>query len=201
MSLLFDRIARQLFAGCCSALALLSLDLPAAGQVKFSDLEGADVNAVIEFDQRVRRAGRTFPVRIQQKWKLSIRAENAIDLTVRSTARGPSGTRQAEPNTGTFTLDEPSRVRNRGGGDVLWTFAEETLTFTRTFPSGAFRAHFALANGPGGLTCTATGAFARERGKNDIQLDSPFGGGLITIVSARQAASTCKVLQAEQRRE
>jgi len=26
-----------------------------------------------------------------------------------------------------------------------------------------------------GLTCTATGAFARERGKNDIQLDSPFG--------------------------
>jgi hypothetical protein len=170
-------------------------------QVKFSDLEGAVIDAVIDRDQIVRRNGQTFPVTIEQNWKISVEVPNRVEVTVRSTARGPRGTRQAEPNTGTFTLDQPRGVRSRGGGEALWTFAEGTLTFTRTFQSGAYRSHFAFANAAEGLTCTATGAFARERGKEEIRLESPFGGGMVSIVSAKQTSSSCKVLQPRSRRE
>jgi hypothetical protein len=197
-----NRVSSLFLACCCSTLPLASVHtLRAAGEVNFSDLEGAVIEAVIDRDQIVRRGEQTFPVRIQQKWRISIHAENTIDLTVRSTARGPRGTRQAEPNTGTFILDHPRAVRTRGGGDAVWTFAGGTLTFTRTFPSGAFRSHFAFANGSEGLTCTASGAFARERGKEEIRLESPFGGGMVNIVSAKQTSSSCKVLQPRSRRE
>jgi len=140
-------------------------------------------------------------VRIQQNWKISVEAPNRVEVTVRSTARGPRGTRQAEPNTGMFTLDQPRGVRSRGGGEALWTFADGTLTFTRTFQSGAYRSHFAFANAAEGLACTATGAFARERGKEEIRLESPFGGGMVGIVSAKQTSSSCKVRQPRSRRE
>jgi hypothetical protein len=201
MRLVVNRVFYHVLAGCCSALSLVSFSLPAAGEVKLSDLEGSVIEAVVDRDQIVRRGGQTFPVRIQQTWKISVDAENTIDVTIRSTAQGPRGTRRAEPNSGTFVLDKPQQVRSRGGGDALWTFAEGTLTFTRTFPSGAFRSHFAFANGPDGLTCTASGAFARERGKEEIKLESPFGGGLVSILSAKQASSSCKVLQPRSRRE
>jgi hypothetical protein len=118
------RIFHYLLAGCCSVPSLAGLSLHAAGEVKFSDLEGAVIEAVIDQDQIVRRGGQTVPVTIQQTWKISIDAENTIDVTMRSTARGPRGTRRAEPISGTFMLDKPQQVRSRGGGDALWSFAE-----------------------------------------------------------------------------
>jgi hypothetical protein len=201
MRSIVNRVNPLVITVCCSTLPLASFALPAAGQVQFSDLEGVVVEAVIDRDQTVRRGPQTFPVRIQQNWKIAIHAGNTIDLTVRSTARGPRGTREAEPNTGTFVLDRPRAVRSRGGGDALWTFSDATLTFTRTFQSGAFRSHFSFANGPDGLTCTAGASFARERGKDEIKLESPFGGGLVSILDAKQVASSCKVRQPRLRPE
>jgi hypothetical protein len=175
--------------------------MPAAAEVNFSDLEGAVIEAVIDRDQTVRRGAQTFPVHIQQNWTIVVNADKTIDTTMRATSRGPRGTRRAEPTSGGFMLDTPRAVKSRGGGEALWTFADETLTFTRTFLSGAFRSHFAFAKGPDGLACTANAAFARERGRDEVKLESPFGGGFVTIVSSKQTSSSCKVRQPRPGRE
>src|SRR5206468_1886406 len=131
--------------------------------------------------------------KIHQVWKISVGANKAIDVTMDSTARGPGGTRKAKQLVSSFDLDESRVVASRGGGEALWTFADGALTFVRTLPSGAYRVNIAFAHAADVPTCTVTGAFARENGRGPIQLISPFSGDRVTILSARQLASSCKV--------
>ena len=192
------RIHRAVAVAFWSIVGLATLTFPAFTQpVAFSELEGFAVEADIHRAQDVRREGKTAPVRIHQNWKFSIGAENSIALTVNTTAQTPKGTRKGEPNIGTFTLDEPRKVPSRGGGEAVWKFADGTLSFIRTFPSGAYRAHFAFARDSSGLTCNVTEAFAREDGSGEIRLESAVGGGQVTIVSAKQLPLTCKVSKKE----
>jgi hypothetical protein len=74
----------------------------------------------------------------------------------------------------------------------MWNFADGTLPFTRTFPFGTYRAHFALAPGPEGWTCTATEAFAQENGGRPIRLQSGFGTGELILTNAKQLSARCK---------
>src|SRR5262249_19632454 len=182
-------------AGAAWTLAYLVLSSHAARcqEIKFADLEGTTVATEITFDQMIRRDAMKFATKLTQVWKISPGENKAVDFTMDSTARGAFGTRKAKQLVGSFELDESRSVANRGGGDVLWTFADGTLTFVRTLPSGAYRMHIAFAHGPDGPTCTVTGAFARENGTGPIQLISPFNGDRITILSAKQVASSCKV--------
>jgi hypothetical protein len=173
-------------------LGLLALGPPAAAEgVELSDLDGVVVEADIHREQEVRRNGRTFSNRVHQRWKLSIDGKT-IEFTNQATNRGPRGTRKTRPNSATFTLDESREVGSRGGGEALWTFADGVLTFVRTFRSGAYRVKFAFARGSDGLTCAVDAAYAREDGR-PIRLRSPFGGGEVTIVDARQTSSSCRV--------
>ena len=158
-----------------------------------SDLEGLVIEADIHREQEVRRQGGTRLVRIHQNWKLSVDADKTLEFTLNTTSRGPGGgTRTAEPNFGSFKLDESREVTSRGGGEAVWKFADGTLTFIRTLPSGAFRVNYAFTRGPSGLTCTVTDAYARENGIGEIRMTSAFGGE-VTIISTKQLPSTCKV--------
>ena len=158
-----------------------------------SDLEGLVIEADIHREQEVRRQGGTRSVRIHQNWKLSVDADKTLEFTLNTTSRGPGGgTRTAEPNFGSFKLDESRKVTSRGGGEAVWKFADGTLTFIRTLPSGAFRVNYAFTRGPSGLTCTVTDAYARENGIGEIRMTSAFGGE-VTIISTKQLPSTCKV--------
>jgi hypothetical protein len=185
---------RLVAAACWPILGLATLTFPASAQpVAFSELEGLAIEADIHRAQDVRRQGKTAAVRIHQNWKFSMGPEKAIALNVNTTAQTPKGRRTGEPNIGTFTLDEPRKVPSRGGGEAVWKFADGTLSFIRTFPSGAYRAHFAFVRAPSGFTCSVTEGFARENGKGEIRLESAVGGGEITILSTKQLPSTCKV--------
>jgi hypothetical protein len=176
-------------------MGLLAGPLPAAAEgVELSDLDGVVVTAELHREQEVRRNRRTISVQVLHSWELSIEGMT-IAFTNRATNLGPRGTRKTKPNSGTFTLDETREVASRGGGDAAWTFANGTLTFIRTFHSGAYRLNFAFTRGPGGLACAATGAFAREEGGGPIRLASPFGRGEVVIVGARQLSSSCRVSQ------
>jgi hypothetical protein len=177
------------------SIFLCSLQLsPALAQpVTLPDLEGSTVQADVHREQTIRRQGNLRSVRIHQGWRIVIRPNNVIENTVDTTADTPRGTRKAPQNSGTFTLEEPRPVASRGGGEAVWKFANETLTFIRTFSSGAYRVHFAFARSPSGLTCTVSEAFARLDGRGEIKLQSAFGDGEVTIVSAKQVASSCKV--------
>ena len=182
-------------AAAAWALASIVVSAHAAHsqEVKLADVEGMTVATEITLDQLVEREGMKRSVKIHQVWKVSVGEKKAIDFTMDSTARGPGGTRKAKQIVASLDLDEPRQTASRGGGEALWTFADGALTFVRTLPSGAYRMHIAFARAPDGLTCTVTGAFARENGTGRIRLLSPFSGEWTTILSAKQVASSCKV--------
>jgi hypothetical protein len=178
-------------------MLLAFADAALSQPVTADDLEGLVVEAAIDRDQTVRRGGRTFPVKVHQRWKLTIDADKTVAFTMQPSAQTPRGRRTAKASSGMFTLEEAVEVRSRGGGEAVWTFADGTLTFLRTFPSGAYRVSFAFARAGDRLTCTADSAYARENGTGAIRLESPFGGGEVTIVRSRQVSSRCTVSEAD----
>jgi hypothetical protein len=171
-----------LFAFCNSAVC---------EPVTFSELAGFDITANIHRAQDIRRDGRSISMKVDQRWQISVNTDNTIATTVNTSFHTPQGTRKAPPNSGSFTLDDAREVRSRGGGKGAWAFADSTLTFTRTFPSGAFRVNLELSRNGDEIICTAKEAFAREGNKN-IVVESPFGGE-VTILSAKQLSSDCSI--------
>jgi ribosomal protein L36 len=166
--------------------------------VTMADLAGVSVEAEIARDQVVRREGRSFNVHLKQTWDIAVgEDQKAVTTKVGTTTTTPRGTRTARPNIGVFILGEPRQIPSRGGGSAMWEFADGTLTFTRTFPSGAFRAHFVFTRGPDGLACAATEAFARENGGRPIRLQSAFGDGEVVMISAKQVGARCRIVKAQ----
>jgi hypothetical protein len=178
-----------------AALCLGAQSAPISAQaVNWSDLDGVVVDAEIHRDQRTGRHGLTASVAIHQTWRISIAADKSLEFTVTTTARGPGAPGRPLTNSGTATLDEPRQVPSFGGGTTVWEFADGTLTFFRTFRSGAYRAHFAFVRAPSGLACSVSEAFARENGTGEIRMQ-PDSGGEITIISSKLLASSCKVTE------
>jgi hypothetical protein len=179
----------------CSLVALVALSgLAFAQAVSFTDLEGHVVEANVHRQQAVQKKGKKFSIGQHQQWKFYVNDDEMIVFTVQTTVKTPRGARKTKPNSGSFALDELVKVKSRGGGHAGWSFADGTLTFTRTFPAGAYRAHFAFSRTDNGMRCTVTEAFAREGGKGAITIESAFGG-TVTILSSRQLPSTCKVVK------
>ena len=175
-------------------LLLAALAVPASGQtVAWSELEGLTVLAETTRHQVVQRQ-QTLQLRVHDVMTVSIEPGNIINFLNNTTVHGPRGANKHEPAAATFTLDVTRPVARSGGGDALWRFSDGTLTFMRTFPSGARRMTFAFARGPNGLTCTASFAFAREDGSGPIRTVTPKGQPQ-TILSATQLSSQCKVVE------
>lgn len=187
--------SRHAISNRIASLSLLAtLSVPAFGEtISLADLAGSVVEADIHRRQTMQRQGPQFTIETHQNWKFDINADNTIDLVVSTTIRGPRGTRKAPPDAGRFTLEQAREVRNRGGGQGIWNFADEALHFTRTFPSGAYRVHFTFARGGDGMTCKVTEAFAREDGNKPITLDSSLGDGPVTMIESQQEPSDCRV--------
>ena len=164
-----------------------------AGAITITDLAGATVEANINRRQNMQREGRAYSVQTHQNWKFEIHADRTIDMTVSTTFQGPRGVRKAPPNAGRFSLEESRDVRSRGGGQGMWSFDEGTLHFTRTFPSGAYRAHFSFSRSETGINCEVTEAFAREDSSKPITLASPVDGGRVSIIDSKQEPSDCRV--------
>ena len=177
------------------AFCLAAQSAPISAQaVNWSDLEGAVVDADIQRDQRTGRLGLSASVTVQQTWRISIAADKSLEFTVTTTASGPGAPAKPLTSSGTVILDERREVPTFGGGMTVWEFVDGTLTFFRTFRSGAYRAHFAFARAPGGLACSVSEAFARENGTGEIRMQ-PESGGEITIISSKVLATSCKVTE------
>lgn len=196
-----------LFGPSCQAIlykilsyALLFFTLSAeslAEPLTLGDLAGASVEANIYRRQSLQRNGRAFSIQTHQNWKFEINGDNTIDMTVNTTVQGPRGTRKAPPNSGRFSLEESRDVRSRGGGQGMWSFADNALHFTRTFQSGAYRAHFTFSRGEGAVTCEVTEGFARLDGNKPITLNSAIDGAPVSIIDSKQEPSDCKVRLAQ----
>ena len=180
------------------ALAIGVAATPAWSEaVTFADLDGLAVEAHIVREQTNQRDGRTFPVKVETDWALAIGPEQAITVTARTTAHARRKTRRDGPHTGVFRLDQPRPLGSEGDDGAL-TFADGTLTFIRTYRSGARRLTIRFARTDGGLTCTADFAFARESGSGPVRRESRHTGREVAILAARQVSSTCRVVKQDQ---
>jgi hypothetical protein len=163
-----------------------------APAVVFSDLEGLEITANITHNQKIRREAREFPVIVERNVKLAIEGNETINFTVIQRGQSPRGTRETPPMSGRFNLNEERENPHAGGGRAVWSFQGGALTYTRAFEGGAVRLVITFTRGSAGVACTANEVFARETGKA-FTLKSPVDGVPLTILSTKQASSSCKV--------
>jgi hypothetical protein len=171
---------------------------PAQAQdaLKFSDLEGWEVRANIIHEQVIRREGRDRTVKNERDLKVVFGPAESIGLTVIPTIHRQSEkreTRAGKTSHASFTLGEVRDVSAAGGGTAVWSFADGTLTSTRTFKEGAARLTVTFTRSGQGFSCTLTERFARENGTGPLRMTSAVDGAPIVMVSSKQTSSRCTV--------
>jgi hypothetical protein len=178
-------------------LGLCLYSLSAFGQaVTLIELEGVAVEAKVTMDQKIRRDGREFPVQLHQEQKISFFPDNKIEWTSTPTSHTPRGIRQGPTRTGRMTLGQPGETKQLGGGDYIWIFEDGTLTTLRTYAKqGGYKRTIAFAHEGGKITCTAKETFVREEGVGRIVLRSAIDDVPVEVLSAKQVASTCRVIK------
>jgi hypothetical protein len=158
--------------------------------VTFSDLEGAKIHAKLVTEMMTRREGRQGPATQETDWQIYVEPGGRISFSFRPTTHTPRGTRAGQIRATTAKLDDPWYTEN---GQAVWQFKDGELTFVRTYTDGAVRTIIALKQDGQNLTCAATSAYARERGKGGLVLNSPIDGVPVTILSWKQVSSSCQV--------
>jgi len=158
--------------------------------VILTDLEGAKIKVKLVTEMLAQREGRQGPVTQEADWQIYVEPEGKISFSFRPTSHTSRGTRAGQIRATTAKLDEPWHTDN---GEAVWHFKDGELTFVRSFKGGATRTIISLKQDGPNLTCTATSAYARERGKGDLVLNSPIDGVPVTILSWKQVSSSCQV--------
>jgi hypothetical protein len=79
------------------------------------------------------------------------------------------------------------------GGDRLWLIDGDKLMLLRAFETGGFKGEIEFKGIGAAMTCVYRAPFVREEGKGNIRSKQSVVGGPVTILSATQTASDCKV--------
>lgn len=185
---------KQLLAGC---LVLL----PTVAQTQTvtpADLEGYAVDTRVVMDQRIRRDGRDLNVQVHFRAQIAFEPDNVILFEFSSTAFGPRGSRQAPVQKGRALLGKVVEPRNLDGGQAVWVFEDGALSTLRTFGNaGGFKRTISFErDGAGAFTCKIKAAHLREEGVGRVATRSPVDNAPVTILSSKQASSSCKVSKA-----
>ncbi len=175
-------------------LILGSSAVLAQSAVTLQELDGVRITARVVRAQVIRREGRDVPTRYESDIKLVMGPGNGLQQHVEATVHGPRGPRKGQTMSSSHKIELPGELRGRGGGQGLFVFENGTLTFLRTFKSGALIRKFEFKSAGSGLTCAMTETFARENGTGTITMNAAAGGGEITIVSWKPVSSTCKIV-------
>jgi hypothetical protein len=169
--------------------------------VTFAELEGSIVDAKIERQQVIRRAGSTFPVRVQSILKITIGSDGKFDVTWHTVNDTPRGVFQGKTLSGSVTINQEAKEaskENLGGGVGVWLFSDGTLSSLRTYKAGgAFKRDISFSRTAEGFVCTANEAFAREKGSGPVVFNSPVDDVPVAIVNWKQLSSTCRVSKPE----
>jgi hypothetical protein len=170
------------------AIAVIGYAAPAAAAITLEELQGAQIEATIVYDQVLDFQGRTSSRQIRNDWQISIGQGGSLRTSMVPTQVNPS-TRTFPTMSGSFTLGTSRSVTSLGGGEGLWTFEGGQLIFLRTYREGAYRLIITLGSGS---TCSIHGNFGRENGVGAIEYESQVGGSM-KIRSSKQISSSCRV--------
>jgi hypothetical protein len=162
-----------------------------AQAITLPELDGAKIETTVVVDRTGRWNGEMVAGPLQTDRKITIDPGETLQATTILTATGPRGTATRQ-GTDTFTINKPREVQGLGGGSAVWIFAKGTLTFLRTYRSGAFKTEIAFHRSSAGLTCSIRSPFARENGNGEIEMNS-LAGGTWQVISARTVSSGRRV--------
>jgi hypothetical protein len=175
-------------------LGALCASASAQQPVTSADLVGAVMKASIIYERVDRRSGRESSAKFQEDWTIEFVSKDTIQGTRVTTVHRPAGTTRFPPEGGgRVTLGRPREVSNRGGGHVVWIFDSGVLTALRIFERGAVKHAFAVTRSGTGFDCRASISFPREDGSRTIVFRGVNDGVWTEIVSANQAASSCRM--------
>jgi hypothetical protein len=181
---------RFLLAGglwLCPVAALAQAVTPA-------DLEDYVVEARIVMDQQIRRDGRDIAVQLHQRLRVSFLVGNAIEWEMSSTSHTPRGPRQGPSQKGRLVLGKVIDARNLDGGQAVWFFEDGVLTSLRTYGNaGGYKRTIRFTRNADGIGCSVVASHVREEGVGRVETRSVIDNLPVTILSAKQTSSACKV--------
>jgi hypothetical protein len=160
-----------------------------ARAVTLDDLKGASLQVRVTYDMRIRRAEGDFPTQATHLMTFKIGNEGQIIGQVNRTVTTPRG-----PRTNSFPMK--ARIGKPGepvtGGHGLWLIDGDKLVLLRAFEAGGFKAEIDFKGTGAAMTCSYRAPFVREEGKN-VRMKQGVVGGPVTILSATQTASNCRI--------
>ncbi len=177
---------RHAMAGLALLLALVPVPL---GAVTLEDLKGVNLQVRTTYNMRIRRAEGDFSTQATHVMTFKIDDEGRIIGQVDRTVTTPRG-----PRSNSFAMK--ARIGKPGepvtGGHGLWLIDDDKLVLLRAFDAGGFKAEIQFKGSGAAMTCTYRAPFVREEGKN-VRMKQGVVGGPVTILSAIQTGSNCKV--------
>ena len=158
--------------------------------IRFTDLEGAKIDAKFVSEQVVQRGGLESPVTVEEDWSIRIEVRGKIAWDYRPTSHTVTGPRTGRTNSFRASVGV---AWDTGTGQAIWQFSDGKLTFIRSYESGAFRTVFAFAYDGNNLTCGASKSIFREQGKTETRVNSIITGDPITILDWKLVSSNCRL--------
>ncbi|MET0278490.1 MAG: hypothetical protein ABW198_09170 [Pseudorhodoplanes sp.] len=181
---------RLLLGGWIAFVPVAALAQP----VTPADLEGNVLEARLVVAQQIRREGREFPVEVHQQLRFVFRPERVVEWSMIPVSHTPRGVRQGPTQTGRVAMNKVVDARGPGGGQAIWLFEDGTLTTLRTFGGdGGFKRTISFTREGNGFACSLKSTFMREEGVGRIATRSVIDNVPLTILSARQVSSSCRI--------
>lgn len=162
-----------------------------------ADLEDHVVETSVTMDRRLQMRGREVPNRLDMRLRVKFLRDNAIEFQMTSTSHMRRGAKDGPVLKGQVVLGVIYDARSNDGGQAAWYFEHGTLTSLRTFgDAGGFKRTISFSRNAKGLNCTASASYFHEDGIGRIATRSVIDNAPLTILSAKQVSSTCKVSKA-----
>jgi hypothetical protein len=165
-----------------------------AQAVSLADLEGANIDVGAVHHERIIKNGELRAFELHETGHLTIGAGGTVTVQFQLIAIGPRGARPGKTHSGTQTIGKPGK--DSQGNDVVWIFANGTLTRLRVFHAGGAggqKLTIAFKRGPDGLRCAFSAPFARENGVGEISRDAAFDDTPIQILEFKTVSTSCSV--------
>jgi hypothetical protein len=177
-------------SGLSAAVFALALVSQPADAITLDDLKGLSIQARANYSMRIRREQSDFNTQMTMVMKFRIDDEGRIigeNTRTVTTPRGPRS--KALPMRARIGMPgEPA-----AGGHGIWIIDGDKLVVLRTFETGGFKGEIEFKGSGTEMTCAYRAPFVREEGKGNIRSETSVVGGPVTILSATQTSSDCKV--------
>lgn len=167
-----------------------------AQPVTLSELQGFAVEANVVLTQQIRREGKEFPVRLDQRLRFVFLPGDMVEWQIAPVSHTPRGAKPGPTRKGRAPIGKPIEAKGLGGGEALFTFADGAFTTLRTYGgAGGYKRVVTFTRSGNTVACNIRETFMREEGVGRVTFRSSIDNAPVTVLSANQTSSNCKVVK------